>query len=56
MTRFCLTDPRRLKKREAPGWQGGETKLYPQRYIESKPTPPAWMPRDSASGDPSDRT
>jgi hypothetical protein len=27
--RFCLTDPRRPKIRAAPGWQGGETKLYP---------------------------
>ena len=32
------------KSASAPGWRGGETRPYPQRYGKSKPTPPAGMP------------
>jgi hypothetical protein len=40
----------------APGWQGGEARLYPQRYSEPMTTPPAGMPRGSTSGGLADRT
>ena len=40
----------------APGWQGGEATLHPQRCSEPKPTPQAGMPRGSTSGDPARTT
>ena len=45
-----LMDRRGPRSASAPGGQGGEAKLYPQRYSEPTPTTPAGMPCGSKPG------